>query len=97
MKIHEDLNFKRENCIYCKKKLSNSVKYISQPIDDCDGLQEVIFLDAHRVCSRRAMEIAFLENEIKLQEKNLVKLRRRLTALKTKEIIKCCEIGSTLN
>ena len=67
MKIHEDLNLKI-NCIYCKKPLPKSVKYISHSVDDTGDLQDIIFLDAHRRCSRTAMEIAFLENEIKLQE-----------------------------
>jgi hypothetical protein len=43
------------------------------------------------------MEIAFLENEIKLQEKKLKKMHSRLATLKTKEVIKCCEVGATFN
>ena len=92
MRIHNDLSY-RTTCLYCKKPLP--VKYISKEIDD--DLKEILFLDSHKVCARRAFEIAVLENEIKLQEKNLVKLRRRYATLKTKEIIKTCEIGATLN
>ena len=92
MRIHNDLNY-RTTCLHCKKPLP--VKYISKEIDD--ELKEILFLDSHKVCARRAFEIAVLENEIKLQEKNLVKLRRRYATLKTKEIIKTCEVGATLN
>lgn len=95
MKIHEPGNF-RKACLYCKKNLA-SVKYISKPVEDEDGLEEVIFFDSHRICSKQALEIAFLKNEIKEREKELNKFRKRLNLLVTKQIDKFCEIGATLN
>ena len=83
----------QKKCIYCKKDLS--VKFISHQIDD--DLSEIIFLDSHRICSRNAMQAAFLKNEISETEKKLLKLRKRLTAFESKEIIKTAEVEATLN
>jgi len=84
----------RNKCLYCKQKLST--KYISHPVDD--DLSQIIFQDSHKACFKKAFEISLIENEIKEQEKNLKKLRRRLGTLKGKEeFIHTCEIGATLN
>ena len=81
----EDFRYK---CLYCKKPLS--VKYLSHEVDD--DLSEIIFFDSHKICQRRAVEIAILKTEINEQEKNLIKLRRRLTTLETKEAFEAANI-----
>lgn len=88
MIIHEENLSLRKTCIHCKKPLSNSVKYISKAVDDEDlqGLKEVVFLDSHRVCAKKAFNIALLENEIKELKKQLLKLEKQHLRLKTKEI-----------
>lgn len=92
MRIYNDINF-RNSCLYCKKPLP--VKFISREVEE--DLKEILFLDSHKVCARRAFEITVLKNEIREQEKNLKKLNKRLATLTTKEVIKTAEIGATLN
>ena len=91
MRIHNDLY--HTTCKYCKKQLP--VKYISKEIDD--DLKEILFMNSHKVCARRAFEIAVLENEIKELKKHLIKLEKRHLSLKTKEVLKTCEEGLSLN
>jgi hypothetical protein len=79
----------RNKCLYCKKPLA--VKYISHEVED--NLSEVVFLDSHKICAKLAFEISLLENEINLQEKNLLKLKKRQATLKMKEAIKCITLG----
>ena len=78
----------RNKCIHCKKPLS--VKYISHEVADADDLSEVVFLDSHKICAKLAFEISLLENEISLQEKNLLKFKKRYAALKMKQGVKFC-------
>jgi hypothetical protein len=79
----------RNKCLHCKKPLS--VKYITHEVED--SLSQVVFLDSHKICARRAFEIALLENEITLQERNLLKLKKRQATLKMKEAIKCITLS----
>ena len=83
----------RNKCLHCKKPLS--VKYISHDVED--DLSEVVFLDSHKACSKKAFEVAFLKNEINETEKKLLKLRKRLAAFESKEIIKTAEVEATLH
>ena len=80
----------RNKCLHCKKKLS--CKYICHPVDDFEDLSQVVFLDSHKICAKRAFELSLLNNEIKLQEQHLFKLKKRYAALQMKEIIKTAEI-----
>ena len=86
MIIHDEDLPLRKTCIHCKKPLSNSVKYISKAVDDEDlqGLKEVVFLDSHKVCAKKAFEKALLENEIKELKKNLLKLEKQHLRLTSK-------------
>ena len=100
MIIHdEDLPPLGTTCIHCKKPLSNSVKYISKSVDDEDlqGLKEIVFLDSHKVCAKKAFTLALLNNEIKELKKQLLKLEKQHLRLTSKAQEIPIEEVATLN
>ena len=63
------INFKNVGncCIFCKKKLP--VKSICHEL--YDGLFEIEWVNAHKICRRYEMEKAFIRNEIELLNKSV--------------------------
>jgi len=68
-------------CIYCKRKLH--VKSIVRNVTT--DLQEIEFIDSHKICRRNALTIAFLEGEnrhlmdrIKKNDKSIVDIQYKM-------------------